>query len=64
MAEQTLLILLGVFLLNPAFAYEAENVDMGLIEFLGEGKIVDGEWVDPIMIEDEEIVGSEEQNDE
>lgn len=66
MVERVILLTLGLIILNPVSAedHESNSLDMGLIEFLGEGKKVDGEWVDPMMLGDEPIAGSEEQNHE
>lgn len=49
---------------NSVYAEEDEQLEIGFIEFLGEGKKVDGQWVDPTMIEDETLAGTGEDEDE
>ena len=54
MVRHMLAVVLLMLLVGTLHAADDDNtVDIGFIEFLGEGKKVDGQWVDPTMIEDD-----------
>lgn len=61
MVKQVLTVALFMLVAGRLYAADEDNtVDMGFIEFLGEGKKVDGQWVDPTMIEDDSQANSGE----